>query len=220
MASQLLSLLQMIWAEEMASRTINYLSHRIPLFSLRSNIFGKRKLIRTSLWMIIRDGFFSLLSFPFQIPLWIRPYRILVTGHDSGMIEPILDTMSLHQVLLITNSEMLEYIYPRFLRMSFFCLMWIMSVITTFSVVDLDQLKKLHNNCSLLAYFEREFGSRTSEAFLAAQKNFVESCAAYSILSYLIQIKDRHNGSSPLIAQLLLLLSYSTWQHSRYLSDG
>lgn len=58
------------------------------------------------------------------------------------------------------------------------------------------QLKKLHNNCSLVAYFEREFGPRTSEPFLTAQKNFVESCAAYSILSYLIQIKDRHNGET------------------------
>ena len=33
-----------------------------------------------------------------KVPLWVRPYRILVLSNDSGLIEPILNTISLHQV--------------------------------------------------------------------------------------------------------------------------
>lgn len=35
-----------------------------------------------------------------RVPLWLRPYRILVISDDSGLIEPILNTVSLHQVPL------------------------------------------------------------------------------------------------------------------------
>ncbi|CAN7989076.1 unnamed protein product [Ixodes hexagonus] len=87
-----------------------------------------------------------------HVNLWLRPYRILVTSADSGLVEPILNTMSLHQV-------------------------------------------KKHSQLSLLEYFVQEFGAPTSEGFLSAQRNFVESCAAYCLVSYLIQVKDRHNGN-------------------------
>nr|CAD7606316.1 unnamed protein product [Timema genevievae] len=56
------------------------------------------------------------------------------------------------------------------------------------------QIKK-HCQLSLLQYFTREFGTHNSEAFLTAQRNFVESCAAYCLICYLVQVKDRHNGN-------------------------
>lgn len=87
-----------------------------------------------------------------KVPLWLHPYRILCLSNDSGLIEPILNTVSLHQI-------------------------------------------KKHCQLSLWEYFEREFGPPNSEEFLSAQKNFVESCAAYCLVSYLIQVKDRHNGN-------------------------
>lgn len=82
----------------------------------------------------------------------VHPYRILCLSNDSGLIEPILNTVSLHQV-------------------------------------------KKHRQLSLLQYFIQEHGPPTSEAFLTAQKNFVQSCAAYCLFCYLIQVKDRHNGN-------------------------
>ena len=36
-----------------------------------------------------------------RVPLWIRPYNIVVIDGNSGMIEPILNAVSLHQVLLL-----------------------------------------------------------------------------------------------------------------------
>ncbi|XP_051921593.1 phosphatidylinositol 4-kinase beta isoform X2 [Hippocampus zosterae] len=87
-----------------------------------------------------------------RVPLWIKPYKILVLSSDSGMIEPVVNAVSLHQV-------------------------------------------KKHSQLSLLDYFLQEHGAPTTEAFLSAQRNFVQSCAGYSLICYLLQVKDRHNGN-------------------------
>uniref|UniRef100_A0AAQ4R9G6 Phosphatidylinositol 4-kinase beta n=1 Tax=Gasterosteus aculeatus aculeatus TaxID=481459 RepID=A0AAQ4R9G6_GASAC len=87
-----------------------------------------------------------------RVPLWIKPYKILVMSSDSGMIEPVLNAVSLHQV-------------------------------------------RKQSQLSLLDYFLQEHGSFTTEAFLAAQRSFVQSCAGYSLICYLLQVKDRHNGN-------------------------
>ena len=50
------------------------------------------------------------------------------------------------------------------------------------------QVKK-NSKMSLLEYFLEEFGALNSEEFLTAQRNFVESCAAYCIVSYLVQVR-------------------------------
>uniref|UniRef100_H2Z9X0 Phosphatidylinositol 4-kinase beta n=1 Tax=Ciona savignyi TaxID=51511 RepID=H2Z9X0_CIOSA len=85
-----------------------------------------------------------------RVQLWLRPYEIIVTSNDSGIIEPIVNAVSLHQ----KNSQ-----------------------------------------SSLLNYFYQEYGGPNSEGFLTAQRNFVESSAAYSLVCYLLQVKDRHNGN-------------------------
>uniref|UniRef100_A0A8C7FJ60 Phosphatidylinositol 4-kinase beta n=1 Tax=Oncorhynchus kisutch TaxID=8019 RepID=A0A8C7FJ60_ONCKI len=87
-----------------------------------------------------------------RVPLWIKPYKILVMSSDSGMIEPVLNAVSLHQV-------------------------------------------RKQSQLSLLDYFLQEHGSYTNEAFLTARRNFVQSCAGYSLICYLLQVKDRHNGN-------------------------
>ncbi|KAJ3072875.1 Phosphatidylinositol 4-kinase pik1alpha (PI4-kinase)(PtdIns-4-kinase) [Podochytrium sp. JEL0797] len=48
---------------------------------------------------------------------------------------------------------------------------------------------------SLYDYFIREFGAPASKRFLKAQDAFMRSLAGYSIICYLLQIKDRHNGN-------------------------
>ncbi|XP_041430547.1 phosphatidylinositol 4-kinase beta-like isoform X1 [Xenopus laevis] len=93
-----------------------------------------------------------------RVPLWIRPYKILVISADSGMIEPVVNAVSIHQV-------------------------------------------KKQSQLSLLHYFLQEHGSCTTEAFLTAQRNFVQSCAAYCLVCYLLQVKDRHNGNILLDAE-------------------
>jgi len=51
------------------------------------------------------------------------------------------------------------------------------------------------NFVSLRKFFEQFYGPVGSPGFQLAQKNFVESMAGYSLVSYFLQIKDRHNGN-------------------------
>nr|XP_047134626.1 phosphatidylinositol 4-kinase beta [Hydra vulgaris] len=87
-----------------------------------------------------------------KVPLWIRPYAVMATSGDGGLIEPIVNAVSLHQI-------------------------------------------KKQSKMSLLDYFINEFGEPTTEEFLTAQRKFVESCAGYCLVSYIMQVKDRHNNN-------------------------
>lgn len=67
------------------------------------------------------------------------------------------------------------------------------------AVPDTASLDSLKRNdpayTSLLDFYTRLHGDIGSSNFARAQRNFVESLAAYSIVCYVFQIKDRHNGN-------------------------
>ncbi|KAI8812580.1 kinase-like domain-containing protein [Cladochytrium replicatum] len=74
----------------------------------------------------------------------------------------------------------------------------IRNTISIHSIKKMGQTKAMTDagqSFTLYHHFLREFGHPSGAEFMAAQDNFMRSLAAYSILSYVLQIKDRHDGN-------------------------
>jgi phosphatidylinositol 4-kinase len=62
--------------------------------------------------------------------------------------------------------------------------------------ISIDSLKRNYPGyTSLSNFFVEHFGPPGSDCHAGAKANFVESMAAYSVVCYLLQVKDRHNGN-------------------------
>lgn len=88
-----------------------------------------------------------------NLPIWLKCYRIIATSSSTGLIETLINAISL------------------------------------------DGLKKREGYVSLLNHFEKSYGPPDSMRFMEAQHKFIQSMAGYSLVSYFLQIKDRHNGN-------------------------
>ncbi|KAG5491784.1 hypothetical protein JIQ42_01692 [Leishmania sp. Namibia] len=60
---------------------------------------------------------------------------------------------------------------------------------------SMDGIKKATRLSSIYSYYIKAYDGEDSVLYRKAQQNFVESMAGYSIISYILQIKDRHNGN-------------------------
>jgi len=63
------------------------------------------------------------------------------------------------------------------------------------AVMSLHELKQKSGLSTVRQYFESRWGDAASPSFIAAQRRFAESMAAYSLATYFLQVKDRHNGN-------------------------
>lgn len=101
-----------------------------------------------------------------NVDVWIRNMRILVTGESSGLIETITNGVSLHSLKRsLTLASIANGSNPR---------------------------KRI---ATLTDHFAKTFGATDSLAYTKALRNFTKSLAAYSTISYILQLKDRHNGN-------------------------
>ena len=60
---------------------------------------------------------------------------------------------------------------------------------------DLDHIKKREGYTSLRQLFIERYGAPETEGFKTAQNNFAKSMAAYSIVMWILKLRDRHNGN-------------------------
>lgn len=65
----------------------------------------------------------------------------------------------------------------------------------TTSIDGLKKSEKFPKEGGLRKYFENIYGDQDSRSFKAAQRNFMLSLVGYSLVSYLLGLKDRHNGN-------------------------
>ncbi|KAI5868074.1 phosphatidylinositol 3 [Durotheca rogersii] len=101
-----------------------------------------------------------------SVPVWVKLMRILVTGESSGLIETITNGVSLHSLKRsLTLASIESGANPR---------------------------RRL---ATLKDHWVKTFGKPESEPYRAAVDAFKRSLAAYSIISYVLQLKDRHNGN-------------------------
>jgi len=66
---------------------------------------------------------------------------------------------------------------------------------TVHDAASIDGLKKALGVASLKEYFIKAYGPPDHPSHKKCVLNFVESLSAYSLVCYLLQIKDRHNGN-------------------------
>jgi phosphatidylinositol kinase/protein kinase (PI-3 family) len=101
-----------------------------------------------------------------DIPVWTKRMRILVTGESSGLIETITNGVSLHSLKRsLTLASIAAGTNPR---------------------------KRI---ATLQDHWRKTFGEPESDAYMAGVNAFTRSLAAYSMISYVLQLKDRHNGN-------------------------
>lgn len=100
------------------------------------------------------------------VDVWVKMMRILVTGESSGLIETITNGVSLHSLKRsLTMASIESGKNPR------------------------------HRIATLKDHFLKAFGDADSAPHRAGVDAFKRSLAAYSVISYILQLKDRHNGN-------------------------
>ncbi|KAI9804118.1 MAG: hypothetical protein M1825_001520 [Sarcosagium campestre] len=101
-----------------------------------------------------------------SVPVWVKRMRILVTGESCGLIETITNGVSLHSIKRsLTLATIASGNNPR------------------------------GRFATLKDHFIKSFGEPDTESFKAGGDAFARSLAAYSIICYILQLKDRHNGN-------------------------
>ncbi|KAE8220634.1 hypothetical protein CF319_g5873 [Tilletia indica] len=167
---------------------------------------------------------------------WVRYFRILVTGEESGLMETITDSVSVHSIKKeaysrrlvadpgvassssaaagggggggagsaagtpgVSGSESSGVAGPGISGSGSGSSQSGQTSAPTPAPAPApaptSQTQGRMQTYSLFEHFQETFGEPDSAEYRQAQTNFIESLAGYSIISYLLQIKDRHNGN-------------------------
>ncbi|TPX38390.1 1-phosphatidylinositol 4-kinase [Synchytrium endobioticum] len=101
------------------------------------------------------------------IDLWVCSYRVLVTSEQSGLVETVRNSISIHSIkknAYAKKKNQAGFVY------------------------------------TLYDHFIDRYGHPDTDMYQKAQDNFIKSLAGYSLATYFLQIKDRHNGNILLLS--------------------
>lgn len=101
------------------------------------------------------------------LPIWVYPFRILVAAAEGGLVETVRNAVSIHSIKKKAYT------------------------VRAAGAAAGDALPPF----TLRDHYIRQFGSPDSDAFINARDAFVKSLAGYSLVSYVLQLRDRHNGN-------------------------
>lgn len=102
-----------------------------------------------------------------NVDIWVKKMKILITSATTGLVETITNASSVHSIKKSLTKKMIEEGY-------------------------MDDNAGI---ATLSDHFIRAFGSKDGFKYKRAQDNFACSLAAYSLICYILRIKDRHNGN-------------------------
>ncbi|SCU96708.1 LADA_0H02322g1_1 [Lachancea dasiensis] len=102
-----------------------------------------------------------------NVGVWVKKMKILITSANTGLVETITNALSVHSIKKSLTSKM---------------------------IAD-GELNEKGQIATLRDHFLRAYGDPNGFRYKRARDNFCSSLAAYSIICYLLQVKDRHNGN-------------------------
>jgi phosphatidylinositol 4-kinase B len=104
--------------------------------------------------------------FPLHLDELRFSMNVLVTSNGYGLIETIIGAMSIHSIK---------------------------KALTSTTVDEAGRTRSKYG--TLKDHFIQKFGPEKSSTYVAAQLNFIRSLAGYSMATYILNLKDRHNGN-------------------------
>ena len=169
------------WAERVEQiRSTSPFSH-LPGWTVTACIVksGAADIRREALAMQFINYFQSVFEKE-EVDILLRPYRILASSSTSGLVEYLTDTSSIDY---IKKSQVHQHGSPPPPQQ-----------LSAFRSRPAAQRNRPRTTC-LREYFESTYGPAYSREYAEALNNFVRSLAGYSLVTYLLQVKDRHNGN-------------------------
>lgn len=114
-----------------------------------------------------------------KLELWLKRMKILITSPTTGLVETITDAVSVHSIKKALSLQMVAD----------------GTISKEEAMTKNSQGESVGYVATLKDHFGYCFGSENSYAYKKAQYNFATSLAGYSLICYILQIKDRHNGN-------------------------
>lgn len=171
--------LSMVTIEDDQSQTVSNLSPRSPLVVFKENWKEKEHRVRQT----SKEG---------GNANW-RLLPILIKSNDDLRQEQLASQLIRCMASILACANVPVWLYPYDIVALSFRGGIIEAIPDTISI---DSLRKNHPHfTNLKHFFEEHFGHPGSDTYENAKANFVESLAGYSIICFLLQIKDRHNGN-------------------------